>query len=164
MLARLLKMPITIDVGYHNTAREAPCSPLAGASANVDYRGQLTLCCNLSGFRGALGAADVVGDLASEPFADAQQRLHRLAVDQADRRLAALASLERAGEEAGLADRLAVPVLPGHARQDAVDDRGNEGNIVMSVNTVHTATATAPVPHDHVVFTDLDGTKACWST
>ena len=103
MLARLLKMPITIDVGYHNTAREAPCSPLAGASANVDYRGQLTLCCNLSGFRGALGAADVVGDLAREPFADAQQRLHRLAVDQADRRLAALAALERAGEEAGLA-------------------------------------------------------------
>lgn len=103
MLARLLKMPITIDVGYRNTAREAPCSPLAGASANVDYRGQLTLCCNLSGFRGALGAADVVGDLASEPFADAQQRLHRLAVDQADRRLAALAALERAGEEADLA-------------------------------------------------------------
>jgi MoaA/NifB/PqqE/SkfB family radical SAM enzyme len=97
MLARLLKMPVSLDVGYHNTAREAPCSPLAGASANVDYRGQLTLCCNLSGFRGALGAADVAGDLALEPFAEAQRRLQRLAADQADRRLAALASLERAG-------------------------------------------------------------------
>ena len=33
----------------------------------------------------------------------------------------------------------------------------------MSVNTVHTATATAtatgPVAHDHVVYTDLDGTE-----
>jgi MoaA/NifB/PqqE/SkfB family radical SAM enzyme len=103
LLARLLKMPITLDVGYYNTAREAPCSPLAGASANVDYRGQLTLCCNLSGFRGALGAADVVGDLARDSFADAHQRLHRLAVDQAGRRLAMLASLERDGERAGLA-------------------------------------------------------------
>jgi Coenzyme PQQ synthesis protein D (PqqD) len=40
-----------------------------------------------------------------------------------------------------------------------VDDRGDERNIVMSSDTVHTATATAPVPHDHVVFTDLDGTE-----
>jgi Coenzyme PQQ synthesis protein D (PqqD) len=39
-----------------------------------------------------------------------------------------------------------------------VDDRGDEGNIVMSANTVRTAPA--PVPHDHVVFTDLDGTEA----
>ena len=73
------------------------------ASATSTIAGNCHSAANLSGFRGALGAADVVGDLAREPFADAQQRLHRLAVDQADRRLAALAALERAGEEAGLA-------------------------------------------------------------
>ena len=53
LLARVFKMPITIDVGYYNVAPGAPCSPLAGSSANVDYRGQLTLCCILTGFRGA---------------------------------------------------------------------------------------------------------------
>ena len=103
LLARIFRMPITLDVGYYNTAAEAPCSPLAGSSANVDYRGQLTLCCNLSGFRGAQGQADVVGDLTREPFAAAYGRLQRLAAAQADKRLAALAALERAGETADLA-------------------------------------------------------------
>jgi hypothetical protein len=102
-LARIFRMPITIDVGYYNTAPIAPCSPLAGASANVDYRGRLTLCCNLSGFRGAHGEPDVVGDLAREPFADAWARLRTLADAQARRRLDALAAIDRAGEVAGLA-------------------------------------------------------------
>ena len=103
LLARIFRMPITLDVGYYNTAPAAPCSPLAGSSANVDYRGQLTLCCNLSGFRGAHGQSDVVGDLAREPFAAAYRRLQQLAAAQAGRRLDALAALERAGETADLA-------------------------------------------------------------
>ncbi|MEO5820019.1 MAG: radical SAM protein [Vicinamibacteraceae bacterium] len=103
LLARVFKMPITIDVGYYNTAPVAPCSPLAGSSANVDYRGQLTLCCNLSGFRGGTGESDVVGDLASEAFAAAYPRLQRLAHAHAGQRLAVLASLEQAGETADLA-------------------------------------------------------------
>jgi MoaA/NifB/PqqE/SkfB family radical SAM enzyme len=103
LLARLFKMPVTIDVGYYNTARTAPCSPLAGASANVDYRGRLTLCCNLSGFRGADGQSDVVGDLGVEPFAAAHERLQRLAAAHAGRRLTVLAALEDAGQKADLA-------------------------------------------------------------
>ncbi|HEX5834063.1 MAG TPA: radical SAM protein, partial [Pyrinomonadaceae bacterium] len=54
ILARIFKMKIGIDVGYYNIDEQrAPCSPLAGRSMNVDYRGRLSLCCNLSGFRGA---------------------------------------------------------------------------------------------------------------
>jgi MoaA/NifB/PqqE/SkfB family radical SAM enzyme len=102
MLARIFKMPVTIDVGYYNTAPVSPCSPLAGTSANVDYRGRLTLCCNLSGFRGADGEPDVVGDLERESFAAIHDRLQRLAGAHAGRRLAALAALERAGETADL--------------------------------------------------------------
>jgi MoaA/NifB/PqqE/SkfB family radical SAM enzyme len=102
MLARIFKMTIGIDVGYLNTSPAAPCSPLAGVSANVNYRGRLSLCCNLSGFRGADGDVDVVGDLTREPFADALVRLRRLASDQAERRVAALAALEAAGEQADL--------------------------------------------------------------
>ena len=53
ILARIFKMKIGIDVGYYNIDEERPpCSPLAGTSMNIDYRGRLSLCCNLSGFRG----------------------------------------------------------------------------------------------------------------
>ena len=96
-LARIFTMPIGIDVGYYTTMRAAPCSPLAGVSANVNYRGQLSLCCNLSGFRGATGQADIVGDLTREPFADAHERLRHLASAQAARRVRALDALEAAG-------------------------------------------------------------------
>ena len=102
MLARVFKMPVTIDVGYYNVAPVAPCSPLAGSSANVDYRGQLTLCCNLSGFRGAQGESDVIGDLAREPFADLYERLQRQSAAHAGRRLATLSALAEAGDTADL--------------------------------------------------------------
>jgi MoaA/NifB/PqqE/SkfB family radical SAM enzyme len=102
ILARVFKMPIGIDVGYVNTAPAAPCSPLAGVSANINYRGQLSLCCNLSGFRGADGEVDIVGDLTREPFGDALARLRRLASDQAGRRLAALAALAAGGGQVDL--------------------------------------------------------------
>lgn len=96
-LARIFTMPIGIDVGYYTTMRNAPCSPLAGASANIDYRGRLSLCCNLSGFRGAAPDADLVGDLTREPFADGYERLRHLASEQAARRVRALDTLEAAG-------------------------------------------------------------------
>ena len=54
ILARIFKMNIGIDVGYYNVDEtRPPCAPLAGVSMNIDYRGRLSLCCNLSGFRGA---------------------------------------------------------------------------------------------------------------
>ena len=42
-LARILKPKVSVDVGYYNTDESPPCSPLAGASFNVDYLGRLTL-------------------------------------------------------------------------------------------------------------------------
>lgn len=108
LLARIFKMPIGIDVGYYNTARVAPCSPLEGVSANINYRGQLSLCCNLSGFRGqprdaARRDEDIVGDLNHEPFSAALPRLRRLASAQSERRSMALAALDAAGAKADLA-------------------------------------------------------------
>jgi MoaA/NifB/PqqE/SkfB family radical SAM enzyme len=101
-LARIFKMPIGIDVGYYNTALVAPCSALGGVSGNINYRGQLSLCCNLSGFRGAHGDADIVADLNHEPFGDALERLQRLAAIQSDTRTHALTVLAAAGETADL--------------------------------------------------------------
>lgn len=101
-LARIFKMRIGIDVGYYNVARVAPCSPLAGLSGNINYRGQLSLCCNLSGFRGAQGEVDIVGDLRHEPFGVLFERLQRLAATQAEHRASALDALDASGAKADL--------------------------------------------------------------
>ena len=77
-LARIFKMKIGIDVGYANLDPRPPCSPLAGLSANVDYRGRLSLCCNLSGFRGGVGERDVAADLHEQDFATAYEALSRI--------------------------------------------------------------------------------------
>ena len=98
ILARIFKMNIGIDVGYYNIDEEsAPCSPLAGTSMNVDYRGRLSLCCNLSGFRGAADETDVVADLNVESFASAFAKLKDVASAQLQKRKDALATLRMQG-------------------------------------------------------------------
>jgi MoaA/NifB/PqqE/SkfB family radical SAM enzyme len=98
ILARIFKMNIGIDVGYYNVDEQrAPCSPLAGKSMNVDYRGRLSLCCNLSGFRGAAAEPDVVADLNTESFASGLVKLRELASAQLQKRKDALATLRAKG-------------------------------------------------------------------
>jgi MoaA/NifB/PqqE/SkfB family radical SAM enzyme len=101
-LSRLLKMRVSIEVGYYDLDPAAPCSALAGVSCNIDYRGRLSLCCNLSGYRGAAGEADVIADLNEESFAPAYARLRKLADDQLVRRAEALAAFAGRGEKPGL--------------------------------------------------------------
>jgi MoaA/NifB/PqqE/SkfB family radical SAM enzyme len=109
MLARILKMRVTLEVGYSNLDPGPPCSALAGVSCNVDYRGRLSLCCNLSGYRGATGERDVVADLNEEGFAGAFARLQDVASAQLLRRREALAEAARAGAEPDI--RLGSPCL-----------------------------------------------------
>jgi len=97
VLASVLKMRVTLEVGYNNLDPEPPCSALAGVSCNVDYRGRLSLCCNLSGYRGAAGDRDVVADLNEEGFAGAFARLQEVASAQLARRRDALAESARSG-------------------------------------------------------------------
>ncbi len=97
VLARILKMRVSLEVGYYNVDPAPPCSALAGVSCNVDYRGRLSLCCNLSGYRGATGESDVVADLNSEGFAAAFARLRGVVDAQNERRREALAAAARAG-------------------------------------------------------------------
>jgi MoaA/NifB/PqqE/SkfB family radical SAM enzyme len=98
VLASILKMRVTLEVGYNNLDPEPPCSALAGVSCNVDYRGRLSLCCNLSGYRGAAHDGDVVADLNEEGFAGAFWRLQEVASAQLARRREALAESVRAGD------------------------------------------------------------------
>ena len=102
LLARIFKMRIGVDVGYYNTSPESPCSALNGVSANINYRGQLSLCCNLSGFRGAMSDADVIADLNRNSFSAALPKLQQVATAQSELRLNALAELAAAGNEADL--------------------------------------------------------------
>jgi MoaA/NifB/PqqE/SkfB family radical SAM enzyme len=98
ILSRIFKMNIGIDVGYYNIDEQrAPCSPLAGTSMNVDYRGRLSLCCNLSGFRGAAAESDVVADLNVESFSSALPKLRALAAAQLEKRKATLVALRSKG-------------------------------------------------------------------
>ena len=101
-LSRIFKMKIGIDVGYYNVDLSPPCSALAGVSANIDYRGRLSLCCNLSGFRGAVGEGDVVADLHTEDFGSAFARLSRVAAGQLEARRERLTTLASEGREADL--------------------------------------------------------------
>jgi hypothetical protein len=96
LLARIFKMRITLEVGYYNADPAPPCSALAGTSCNIDFRGRLSLCCNLSGYRGASGESDVVADLNVEGFAKAFERLRGVADEQMTRRREALAAAAEA--------------------------------------------------------------------
>ena len=98
LLARIFKMNIGIDVGYYNIdVQHAPCAPLNGTSMNVDYRGRLSLCCNLSGFRGATAEPDVVADLNEESFAPALAKLRAVAAAQLQKRKENLTTLHARG-------------------------------------------------------------------
>jgi MoaA/NifB/PqqE/SkfB family radical SAM enzyme len=102
LLARIFKMRIGIDVGYYNTDLVAPCSALSGVSANINYRGQLSLCCNLSGFRGGTSDEDIAADLNLEDFRAAFLRLQQVAAAQSEKRIKTLTNLAAAGEKADL--------------------------------------------------------------
>lgn len=102
LLAGIFKMRVGINVGYYYTEPTPPCSALAGVSFNVDYRGRLSLCCNMSGYRGAVGEADVVADLNEEGFASAHARLRLVAERQLGARREALARLSAEGRKPDL--------------------------------------------------------------
>ena len=82
LLARIFKMKIGIDVGYYNIDETPPCSALAGVSSNVDYRGRLSMCCNLSGYRSGIGEEDVAADLNKHDFATAHARLSKISEEK----------------------------------------------------------------------------------
>lgn len=102
LLDQIFKMTIGIDVGYFNTDPDAPCAALRGTSVSVDYRGRLSLCCNLSGYRGAEASEDVVADLTREDFSDGYRRLLTIVETQVERRKQALAALASSSGEVDL--------------------------------------------------------------
>jgi hypothetical protein len=103
VLGSILCLRVGVAAGFYDTDPAAPCAILRGMNCNVDYRGRLTLCCNIAGYRGADGAdADVVADLNVEEFPPAFARLRLMADGQIERRRAALAEHAARGVEPDL--------------------------------------------------------------
>jgi len=102
VLSNIFKMKIGVATGYYNLDPAPPCNALQGKNCNVDYRGRLTLCCNLSGYRGAAEETDVVADLTQEDFTEGFTRLRRIVAEQVERRRLALEEIARQGSIADL--------------------------------------------------------------
>ena len=63
--------------GYFSESPFFPCAPLELKEFNLDYRGNLTLCCQLSGYSGANQGTDVMGNLHDVSLAEACDRFHQ---------------------------------------------------------------------------------------
>lgn len=104
VLSNIFKMQVGIVAGYYNKNPESPCDALSARTVNVDYRGRMTLCCNLSGYRGAGEHADVLADLNREDFAAGFERFKLKADAQIERRRLMLEGHERRGTSPGLGE------------------------------------------------------------
>lgn len=62
-LQKTAQIPIGMAPGYYHTSPFFPCGPLELSEFNIDYRGNLTLCCQLSGYGGATTGRDIAGNL-----------------------------------------------------------------------------------------------------
>jgi pyruvate-formate lyase-activating enzyme len=70
-LQKTASVPVGMAPGYFSDAPFFPCTPLEIEEFNLDYRGQLTLCCQLSGSSGATPGADVISNLHAVSLAEA---------------------------------------------------------------------------------------------
>jgi MoaA/NifB/PqqE/SkfB family radical SAM enzyme len=82
-------LPVGIAPGYHRSTPFFACGPLLMEEYNLDYRGNLTFCCHLSGCSGKLRGSDFIGSLQEISLAEACVRFaERVAAYVADRQKA----------------------------------------------------------------------------
>jgi MoaA/NifB/PqqE/SkfB family radical SAM enzyme len=83
--------PVAVGLGpgYFSAAPFFPCAPLELEEYNLDYRGNLTLCCQLSGYAAGTPGTDVVGNLRDMGLTEAlgcfQKRVARYLADKRSR-------------------------------------------------------------------------------
>ena len=75
--AKSAAVPVGMAPGYFSESPFFPCAPLELKEFNLDYRGNLTLCCHLSGYSGANQGTDVMGNLHEVSLANACERFHQ---------------------------------------------------------------------------------------
>lgn len=86
-LKQSASIPVGMAPGYFSESPFFPCGPLELQEYNLDYKGNLTLCCQLSGHSGQNDGADVIGNLSEISLTEACERFHlRVATYLADKR------------------------------------------------------------------------------
>jgi len=79
-------VPVIMAPGYYSDSPLFPCAPLTLQEYNLDYRGNLTLCCQLSGVAGVNAGTELMGNLHELSLAEACTRFHqRVATYVADK-------------------------------------------------------------------------------
>jgi MoaA/NifB/PqqE/SkfB family radical SAM enzyme len=85
-LKKIASVPVGMAPGYFSESPIFPCGPLELEEYNLDYNGNLTLCCQLSGHSGANYSADVIGNLNEISLIEACERFReRVATYLADK-------------------------------------------------------------------------------
>jgi MoaA/NifB/PqqE/SkfB family radical SAM enzyme len=88
-LQKRAPIAVVMAPGYFSESAFFPCAPLELKEFNLDYRGNLTLCCQLSGNAGANEGTEVMGNLQDMSLAEAcdrfRQRVTTYLVDKQDR-------------------------------------------------------------------------------
>ena len=88
-LRKSAPIPVGIASGYYSQSPFFPCGPLELKEFNLDYKGNLTLCCHLSGYSGVNSGTDVMGNLHEVTLAEAcerfRQRVAKYLADKQDR-------------------------------------------------------------------------------
>jgi len=86
-LKQSASIPVGMAPGYFSEALFFPCGPLELEEYNLDYKGNLTLCCQLSGNSGQNDSTDVIANLNEVSMTEACERFHlRVATYLADKR------------------------------------------------------------------------------
>ena len=68
-------MRILLAGDHYDESLFYQCSQLQMKEFNIDYRGNLTFCCLLSGYRGGMPDTDVLANLNEVNFYEAHKRL-----------------------------------------------------------------------------------------
>jgi MoaA/NifB/PqqE/SkfB family radical SAM enzyme len=76
-LQKTAEVPVGMAPGYFSESPFFPCAPLELKEFNLDYRGNLTLCCHLSGYSGSNHGKDVMANLYEVSLAEACERFRR---------------------------------------------------------------------------------------
>ena len=88
-LQKSAPIAVAMAPGYFSESPFFPCAPLELKEFNLDYRGNLTLCCQLSGNAGANEGTDVMGNLHDISLSEAcdrfRQRVTIYLADKQDR-------------------------------------------------------------------------------
>jgi MoaA/NifB/PqqE/SkfB family radical SAM enzyme len=85
-------VPPRIAAGMYDPGTVAPCSALQHRSLNIDFRGRLTLCCQLSGVGDDTNREDVIADLNQVSLAEAHRLLLARIQEVLGERLAGIAT------------------------------------------------------------------------